>query len=154
MNEHLQADLMHHRRDSNEDEIELMDLLLVLWKWKYLILIGTLVCAVAAAVISLQMDKVYSIQTVLQPGRLKVTEDGKTIFISSANTIKAIIEAGTFDDRILSKVKTANSDDLPKTLEFSVNIPSNSNALDISYETSDVDLGLQILKNDCLPYAP
>jgi uncharacterized protein involved in exopolysaccharide biosynthesis len=147
MNENHQTELKHHRIDPYEDEIELMDYLLVIWKWKYLILIGTLVCAVAAAVISLQMDKVYSIQTVLQPGRLKVTEDGKTIFISSAKTIKAIIETGTFDNRILSKVKTANRDDLPETLEFSIKIPKNSNALDISYETSDVDLGLQILNN-------
>jgi len=33
-----------------EDEIELMDYLLVIWKWKYLILAGTLVFGLVAAI--------------------------------------------------------------------------------------------------------
>ena len=42
-----------------EDEINLIDYLRVLWKWKWLIIAGTLICAVAAAVISSQMPKIY-----------------------------------------------------------------------------------------------
>jgi len=58
--------------DPYEDEIELMDYLKVIWRWKYLILAGTLACAIGAAIISLNMTKIYGISTVLQPGVLKV----------------------------------------------------------------------------------
>ena len=44
-----------------EDEINLIDYLRVLWKWKWLIIAGTLLCAMAAAVISLQMPKIYEV---------------------------------------------------------------------------------------------
>jgi uncharacterized protein involved in exopolysaccharide biosynthesis len=77
-----------------------VDLLRVLWKWKYLVLFGILIFAGGATVISLQMTKVYSIQTILQPGRLKVTESGQPIFISSAETLKATIESGIFNAHI------------------------------------------------------
>ena len=37
-----------------EDEIELIDLLRVIWKWKYLIIGGTFVFGIVAAIISLK----------------------------------------------------------------------------------------------------
>ena len=52
MNENHQTDLVERKRDPYEDEIELMDYLLVLWKWKYIILAGTFVFALVAAIIS------------------------------------------------------------------------------------------------------
>ena len=52
MNENHQTDLKERRIDPYEDEVELMDYLLVIWKWKYLILAGTLAFALAAAIIS------------------------------------------------------------------------------------------------------
>ena len=52
-----QLDLQPQQYDPYEDEIELMDYLKVLWKWKYLILLGTLACAVIAAIVSFNMTK-------------------------------------------------------------------------------------------------
>ncbi len=40
-----------------EDEIELMDYLLVIWKWKYLIIAGTFAFALTAAIISFVLWK-------------------------------------------------------------------------------------------------
>ena len=56
MNENHQTQKDAHRIDPYEDEIELMDYLLVKWKWKYLILAGTIVCAVITF-INLKMKK-------------------------------------------------------------------------------------------------
>ncbi len=92
MNESQHSEPQSHRIDQFEDEIVLMDYLVVIWKWKYLILVGTFLCAVAAAVVSFQMPKVYAINTVLQPGILRVTQEGKTVYIDSAQNLKAIIE--------------------------------------------------------------
>jgi len=133
--------------DPYEDEIELMDLLKVLWKWKYLILVGTLICAIAAAVVSLNMTKIWGITTVLQPGMLKVTEDGKTVYIDSVENIKAVIETGALNGRVLKDVKFPDMEEQPTSVEFEVTIPKKTNALVVLYETPYVDIGMQIMKN-------
>lgn len=62
-----QSEPARNQTDYPEDEIELIDLLRVIWKWKYLIIGGTLVCAIAAMVISSIMPKIYRIETVIHP---------------------------------------------------------------------------------------
>ncbi len=54
---------LKNQRDVS-DEIELIDLLHVIWKWKYLIIGGTVFFAVTAIIISLVMPKIYRIETV------------------------------------------------------------------------------------------
>ncbi|MHC4215604.1 MAG: Wzz/FepE/Etk N-terminal domain-containing protein [Planctomycetota bacterium] len=136
-----------YERGQFEDEIELMDYLRVIWRWKYLIAAGTLICAVVAGVISFRMPKVYGISMVLQPGIVKIDDDGKNIYIDSAENIKAIIEAGALDREILIDIVESNNNRPSKSLNLKVNIPKNSHALKVSYETSGVDGGLQILAN-------
>lgn len=129
-----------------EDEIELMDILRVIWKWKRLIILGTIFCAVAAGVISFLLPKVYSIDMVIRPGILRVLQDGKNIYIESAENLKAIIDAGTFDNRILSNLAQVDGEDLPHELDFKVTIPKKSNAVKVSFETSDLAQGLDIMR--------
>ena len=130
-----------------EDEIELMDYLKVLWKWKYLIIVGTLVCAIGAAVVSLNMTRVYAITTAFQPGILKVNPDGKIVYIDSAPNIKALIETNAINGALLKNIKTPNQDYLPTSVGFKVTIPKGTNAIEVLYETSHVDIGVQIVKN-------
>ena len=147
MSEARKVEFEPQRDDQFEDEIELMDYLKVLWKWKYLILVGTLVCTIGAAVVSLNMTKIYGISTVLQPGILKVTEDGKAIYIDSAQNIKAAIETNAVNGKLLKNINTPNKDDLPISAEFKVTIPKGTNALEVLYETPHVNIGVQIMKN-------
>ena len=135
------------RLECYNDEIELMDLLKVLWKWKYLILAGTLFCAIVAAVVSLNMTKVWAITTILQPGTLKVTDDGKTVYIDSAENIKTIIETGALNGRVLKDVQFPEKEEAPTSPEFEVTILKNTNALEVTYETVYMDIGMQIMKN-------
>jgi capsular polysaccharide biosynthesis protein len=144
MSETQQADTGDHGGEQMEDEIELMDYLRVIWKWKYLIVTGTVMCAVAAGVISFLMPKVYRIGMVVRPGIISTGVDGNNVYIDSAENIKAIIEAGTFDREILDSVKESNNS-FPKSLQFKVNIPKDSDTIKISHENVDVDRGLQIL---------
>jgi len=71
-----QLDIQHHPYDLYEDEIELMDYLKVLWKWKCLILLGSLACAGIAAIISFNMTKIYQVKMVVSPGILKIDDNG------------------------------------------------------------------------------
>jgi uncharacterized protein involved in exopolysaccharide biosynthesis len=131
--------------DIPEDEIELIDLLRVIWKWKYLIAGGTVICAVAAVIISLNMAKVYSIEMVLTPGILKI-EQNNNIYIDSVSNIKALIESGAFNNEILSQLDTHKSDTIPKSVTFKVTLPGNSNLLKVVYESADIELGISILR--------
>ena len=146
MSETQQADTVYHGREQFEDEIELMDYLRVIWKWKYIIVAGALICAVAAGVISFSKQKVYRIDMFMQPGTLSMDVGGKNVYIDSAENIKAIIETGIFDREILDHVRESNNRP-PKSLRFNVNILKKSDTLKVSYETSDTARGLQILAN-------
>ena len=65
-----ESEPVKYQNDYADDEIELIDIFRVIWKWKYLIFGGTAVCAVAALVISSMMPKIYEIETLIQPGIL------------------------------------------------------------------------------------
>jgi capsular polysaccharide biosynthesis protein len=147
MTETQQPDPMTQQMDQFEDEIELMDYLKVLWKWKYLIVVGTLVCAIGAGVVSLSMTKIWAVNTILQPGILKVTEEGKTIYIDSAQSIKALIETKAFNGLVTKGIKVSGQEKALKTADFKVTIPKGSNALDVLYETPNVNIGIQIVNN-------
>jgi uncharacterized protein involved in exopolysaccharide biosynthesis len=138
---------MNDGKDKFDDEIELMDYLQVIWKSKYLILGGTLLCVLAVGVISFLMPKVYSINMVLRPGILRVKDSGDNVYIDSPQNIKAMIDAGAFDNKILNDIKNPNEKESPKSLKFKVAIPKQSNSIGVSYETSDIKLGLRILEN-------
>lgn len=136
-----QLDIQHHPYDPYEDEIELMDYLKVLWKWKYLILLGTLVCAGIAAIISFNMTKIYQVKMVVAPGILKIDDNGKRLYIDSLKNIQTMIESGTFDEQILAGLgENAEGD----SLSFKVEAPKGLNALRISLETADKAQGFQI----------
>jgi hypothetical protein len=135
---------MTDRPVASKDEIELIEMLRVVWKWKYLILLGTLVCAVLAGVISFNQPKVYRIGMVLQPPVAGIDSRGRKIYIDSPENIEALIEAGVFNSKILDSLKSS-SKIVPKSLKFKVVIPKKSDSLKISYEAANVDLAIMIL---------
>jgi capsular polysaccharide biosynthesis protein len=144
MDETQQREPTRYREDRFEDEIELMDCLRVVWRWKYLIVLGTLICAVATGVISFSAPKIYRFDMVIEPGILTVDRGGRNVYIDSPENIKAIIEAGTFNKEILSKLGESNNN-RAQSLKFKVNIPRKASLVKVSYDTSDVERGSQIL---------
>lgn len=147
MNETQQQEPTRYRENQFEDEIELMDYLRVIWKWKYLIIAGALVCAVVAGVISFSRPKVYRIGMVIQPGILTISKAGSEIYVDTPENVKAIIEVGTFDGEILNDIGESNNNAISKSLNFEIDIPSKSNILKVSYEAANVDIGLQMMNH-------
>jgi len=144
MNEDPQTQKDTHRIEHYEDEIELMDYLLVIWKWKYFILSGILVCGLIAAIISLKMDKVYSINMVLRPGILSIE---RSVYIDSPHNIKALIESETFNNDILKDIYNDKIHTTPKRLKFKVTIPAESDTMKVQYETANIKQGMAILEH-------
>lgn len=58
--------------NEHEDEIELMDYLTVLWRKKWLIILPTLFCVIAAGVISFLMPPKWEIDAIVQPSKFLV----------------------------------------------------------------------------------
>ena len=92
MNEDHHTQTGTHKTEQYEDEIELIDILRVIWKWKYLIIVGTVICGVISASISLSMPKIYRVDMTIQPGILKISPIGERVYIDSGGNIKNIIE--------------------------------------------------------------
>ena len=136
---------MTDRPVTSVEEIELIDFLRVVWKWKYLIVVGTLLFSVMVGIISLRMTKIYRVDLVLRPGILRISDNGRNTYIDSPTNIKALIETGIFNRGILASVKSGNEGNLPKSLSFGINIPKNSDALKISYDTAEIEAGKRIL---------
>ena len=134
----------HQKIEHYEDEIELIDILRVIWKWKYLVLVGTVICGLIAAIISFNMSKIYSINMVLRPGILNVGEQGKNVYIDSPQNIKALIDSGTFNNDILNYLNEIKMDKVPKRLKFKVTIPKQSDTIKVQYETADIKQGVVI----------
>jgi hypothetical protein len=138
---------MTDRADKLQDEIELMDMLRVLWKWKYLIILGPLLFAVAAAFISLKMPKVYKIDVLLKPGVVEVDSSGKEIHVVSFTNIKSLIELGVLDNKIIKHFSKDNSRFNNESIRFDVSRRKGSNILKISYNTKSVESGIKILNS-------
>jgi len=59
-----------------EKELELIDYLNVIWKRKWLIIIGTICCMVVAGIVSFIIKPVYEIDAIIQPGKFLVQNQG------------------------------------------------------------------------------
>ena len=141
-----QSELVKYQTEYPEDEIELIDLLRVIWKWKYLIMGGTLVCAIAAMVISSIIPKIYRIEMIIRPGILSIGEDGNAKYIDTPRNIKALIDTGAFERKILENLDESNRSDIPKDLRFEVMLPNESNTLKINYDSSQIEQAIEILE--------
>jgi capsular polysaccharide biosynthesis protein len=140
MNEDHQTQTDLRRIDNFDDEIELIDILLVIWKWKYVILAGTLAFGIAAAIISFialkQQPVMYRTSIVLKPGIVKIDENDKKVFIDTPENIKNLIE-NDLKYNILSQIKNSNNSKLSNTFNFQTDIPKGSDLLNVSLESTD-----------------
>ncbi len=131
--------------DGYEDEIQLMDYLEVLWKWKYLILIVTLLCAGIGAFVSFQMKKIYRVSTVLEPGIVHLDQNGRVVRTCRGDELRSLIDTGALNGRVLADLKSKGVPDLPLALGFDVEQPKKSDIVEVTYDTPNSEMGVQVL---------
>ncbi len=68
-----------------EDTVELIDYLRVIWKRKIIIIAGTLICTVAAAVISLRLPEIYRAEALISIGKTANSPDPSQYSFSLAS---------------------------------------------------------------------
>ena len=125
-----------------EDSIELIDLLRVFWKWKWFIIMFTLVCAIVVGIISFSMQKIYDVSMVIEPGIIDIAPDGKFIYLDSSLNIKSKIDSQAYNNNIF---KALNITPEEMELKLRTNQPENSNTIKISFEVNDANKGIQAL---------
>ena len=125
-----------------EDTIELIDYLRVVWKWKWMIILVTLGCMITAGVISLKMPEIYNITAMIESGTIGTTKDGELIYFDTPGNIKSRIDGGAYDSKIINALKLNPMKNIPKFKAF---IPKGSRIIKITseYESSKRDLGIK-----------
>ena len=136
-------------QETFEDETELIDYLRVMWKWKWLIIGGTLLCILAVAIYGFTRPaaRMYKVSTLIE-----IDPKAK---LDPLDKIKSMIDYGIFNQQILKGLSNLQRISKPEPLVFEVNIPRSLNTdiprslniLDIAYETPDVDLGKVVLNS-------
>ncbi|MFQ5328397.1 MAG: Wzz/FepE/Etk N-terminal domain-containing protein [Thermodesulfobacteriota bacterium] len=115
-----------------EDSIELIDYLRIIWKRKGLIIAGTLLCMVAAGVVSFTQPRVYRATSVIEIGTitlagqvLPVEKPGDTKEKIESAFIQNVVEDLKFPEPFLPAIKVANPKGT-RVLKIGVDSPSGS----------------------------
>ena len=127
-----------------DDEIELIDLLRVLWKWKWIIILITFGCMLAAGVFSFMVPKIYEVSGIIEPGVIDVKKDGSPVYLDSTANIKAKIGSGVYNSRILKKL---NIDSRKTELKFKADNPKGAKMVRIfsEWKQNEIATGKKLL---------
>lgn len=128
----------------NEEEIELMDIINVLWKRKWLIIIGTLSCMVTVGIISFLLMPVYEISALVQPGKLLVQDEYgrfEEVVIEKPQQVANRVNEKTYD-HIIAKELKIKLDELP---EIEAETIKDTSLIKIWTKNHDIERGIAIL---------
>jgi len=120
-----------------DDEIQLIDYLRVIWKWKWLIILGTFVCMGVAGVVSFNMPKIYEVSMTIEPGIIGVNSAGKFIYLDSRDNIEGKIKGGLYNRRIQ---KALNINPLETDITFKVRPQKGTNFIKVTSEWKDPEV--------------
>ena len=118
------------------DEIELIDLIRVLFKRKKMIIGTTLLITALAVALCFILPQKYNVSFLLELGQ---DEQGKAIVSPSA--VKVAIDNDAYVDALRSKLSLNER----TGLKFKIQTPKNTELLYAEYQTAQPELGLKVL---------
>jgi len=132
--------------DTNENEIELIDLLNVIWKRKWLIIIPTFLCVVAAAVISFRMPRVWEVDAIMLPSKFFVqTEQGQfnEVVVTDPKQIAGQINQKSYNNLIAAELSL----DIRKFPDLKAENLRDTKLVRISVRNKDIAQAKSILQS-------
>ena len=132
--------------DAYENEIELMDYLLVIWKRKWLIIIPTFFLAVAAGIVSFLIPPKWEIEAIIQPSKFFVqTEQGQfeEVVVVDPRQIAGQIKQESYDRIIAAELNL----DLRKFPELKSENLRDTKLVRVSARENDIEKGKAILNS-------
>jgi LPS O-antigen subunit length determinant protein (WzzB/FepE family) len=131
--------------EEQTDEIELIDIIRVLWKRKKLIIFITFLFALVSVGVSLILPKVYVVATIIEPGVRPIADVNGQIVdevpVVSPDSLRETISGGAYDGQIQKKLNITG-EDFP---EIKASIPKNTTLVNVSIESSNPDRALAVL---------
>ena len=129
-----------------ENEKELIEYLDVIWRKKWLIIIPTVLIAIAVALYSFTLPKVWEVDSILSPSKfLMQTQAGQfeEVIVTSPQEIASQINEGVYNNLISAQLNI-ESKRFPK---ISASPVKNTNLIHIKTKTEDVDMAKNIQNN-------
>ena len=139
-----QSEPVKSQTDNPEDEIELIDILRIIWRWKYLIIIGTGVCALVAVIISFNIQPIYQISMMLKSGLNTVGPKKGSVYLDSTENFKTIIEKELLR-KVVAHSKNRKKGGVVSSKAFIINADNYKNTLEILCNSTDREQGIEIL---------
>jgi len=126
------------------EEIDLMEYLVVIWKRKWLIFIPTLLCVIAAGVISFMLPKKWEVDAIVQPSILFIQNqqgEFKEMVVTSPDQIAGQINEESYNRLIAAELNL----DLRRYPELKAEAIKNTNLVSISIREEDIQKAKSIL---------
>ncbi len=130
----------------DEGEVALIDLLRVIWEWKWFIIAGTLICVVAAVVYAYQLPKIYQVDMIIEPGIISISDTGGFIYLDSPENISRKINQQAYNQRIIKSLNI-NPEKIQLKIAADKNGKGESHIIQVTseWEKEKVTLGLGVL---------
>ena len=124
-----------------EEEIDLGKYINVIIKRKKIILTIFFLSVIATAIISFSLPKVYQVSMIIEPPIISV-KDGQIQNLDSVENIKAMIEEGAFNTKIIKELNLKE-----KAIKFRLSQPKDTRLIKVILEQEErkKDLGIEIL---------
>jgi capsular polysaccharide biosynthesis protein len=126
------------------DEIELMDLLLVIWKRKWLIILPTLLCVIAAGVISFMLPQKWEVDAIIQPSRLFIQNqqgEFQEVVVTTPNQIAGQINEDSYNRLVAAELNV----DLRRFPQLKAESLKDTNLVRISIREEDIQKAKSVL---------
>lgn len=135
---------MLEERNSDYEEVTLMDYLKVIWKWKWFIIVGVLICTLTVGIISRSLPRIYEVSTVIRLG-----ETGNR-FVEDPSELTGEIKSGSlrreFGRKFFLEEEEIHASRFLQVESEIVETPNRLAAvIEITRETDKPDRGIKIL---------
>ena len=128
----------------DENEIELMDILNIIWKRKWLIILSTLLLVIVAGVISFLLPQKWEVDALIQPSKFFVeTWEGQFVDVVVVDPIQIVnqINQASYNNLIAAELKL----DIIKFPKLKAENLQDTNLVRVSIKEKDVEKAKFIL---------
>jgi len=132
--------------EKHENEIELIEILNIIWKRKWIIIIPTLLLVIATGVTSSLLPKKWEIDTLIVPGKFILQSEGgsyEEVLVADPKQIASQINQASYDLPIASELNL-NIREFPKLKAENIR---DTNLVRISTKATDVEKAKFILSS-------
>jgi capsular polysaccharide biosynthesis protein len=126
-------------------EIELIDLLRILFKRRYLIILVTLLSVGVAGAACKYMTDIFRVSMVLNTGFAGLDNNGNEINITKTDDLKAIIKSRVYERKIINGLYPDGGESQPESLDMTGRVLDGSKFVQVSCEIDDKSLGVTAL---------